>query len=277
MTDLTRRFAFVQTQEDGSQNLVLADEVESRGSRCLSPPHTIRAVTHQHSGSPDDDFYRDLYRAHHIAVQPLPGGVQQLARHVRRWRHDLVQQLDLQHDGWELVVYGQPAGFLRPQQIGTRIVAAYDAFLALQASRGWIPNILAQDTFQVVIDPHFAFATAQVVGPVWLQDRNVPSGLQAQHCQPFGPSAGWASDTFVLEFGVEGKIRRYNADMYLKPPRRQADPFEVRTTAAGASVVFYRGSELEVRIHSPSRHPPPNFRSVVPIKAEFVAGYAPLA
>ena len=52
MTDLARRFAFVQTQEDGSQNLVLADEVQSRGSpsQSLSGPRVINTLV------PDDDL-----------------------------------------------------------------------------------------------------------------------------------------------------------------------------------------------------------------------------
>jgi hypothetical protein len=151
----------------------------------------------------------------------------------------------------------------------------YEDFIATLAGL-WPPDVLAEDTFQVVIDPRFAPDTAQVVGPVWLQTETFLLGYRLNIATLLEPR--WlGTDTFVLEFGVEGKIRRHNADMYSKPPRRQADPFEIRTTAAGASVVFYRGSELEVRIHSPSRHPPPNFRSVVPVTAEFVAGYAPLA
>ena len=126
------------------------------------------------------------------------------------------------------------------------------------------------------IDPRFAPDTAQVVGPVWLQNETFLLGYRLNIFSFLDPS--WVGvDTSVLEFRAEAKIWRHKAAMDWKTPLRQADPFEIRTTAAGASVVFYRGSELEVRIHPPSRHPPPDFHPVVPLRADFVAGYAPLA
>ncbi len=273
MTDLTRRFAFIDTQEDGSQNLVLADEVESRGfpSHTLSRPRVINTplvpdddLSESYSGLTTSPSNRYLAASSNLSDRSDDGV-------VTNWLNNTIYSM---LDGSRLCTVNQ-RDFSGLNRWNTHS-AAYDALLALQASRGMDSNMLAQDTFQVSIDPRFAPATAQVVGPVWLQDETFLLGYRLNIFSLLDPS--WVGvDTFVLEFGVEGKIRRHNADMYLKPPRRQADPFEIRTTAAGASAVFYRGSELEVRIHSPSRHPPPNFRSVVPVTAEFVAGYAPLA
>lgn len=248
MTDLTRRFVFVQTQEDGSQNLVLADEVESRGS----PSHTLSGPRVINTLAPDDDLtetYTGLTTSPSNRYLATSSNLLEISGPTTIYSYSFNNTIYSMLDGSRLCT-GSQRDFSGLNRSNTHS-AAYDAFLALQASRGMDSNTLAQDTFQVSIDPRFAPDTAQVVGPVWLQNETFLLGYRLNIFSLLDPR--WVGvDTFVLEFGVEGKIRRHNADMYLKPPRRQTDPFEIRATAAGASVVFYRGSELEVRIHSPN-------------------------
>ena len=129
--------------------------------------------------APDDDLYRDLYRAHHFAVQPLPGGLQQPARNVRRIGVHVTCSTTRSTACWMGAGCVRSASGISPASTDrTRIAPPTTRSSPCRRAGEWIRTRSLRTRSKCRSIPALRPTTAQVVGPVWSQNETFLLGYR---------------------------------------------------------------------------------------------------